>query len=50
MYLSSGLAKVEIALARGKRKYDKRQDIAERTARRDMERALKEREQRRKRR
>jgi SsrA-binding protein len=50
MYLSAGLAKVEIALARGKRKYDKRQDIAERTARRDMERALKEREQRRKRR
>ncbi|HDQ73384.1 MAG TPA: SsrA-binding protein SmpB [Chloroflexi bacterium] len=47
MYLRNGLAKVEIALARGKRKYDKRQDIAERTARRDMERALKERDRKR---
>jgi SsrA-binding protein len=39
MYLSKGRAKLEIALARGKRKYDKRKVIAEREARRDMERA-----------
>lgn len=44
MYINPrGLAKVEIGLVRGKRKYDKRAAIAERDARRDMERALKER-------
>jgi len=47
MYLKRGLAKVEIALARGKRKYDKRKSIAERTAERDIQRALKERRRRR---
>ena len=47
MYLKDGRAKVEIALARGKRKYDKRQAIAERTAKRDVERALKERDRQR---
>jgi SsrA-binding protein len=43
LYIKDGLAKVEIALARGKRKYDKRQTIAKREAQRDVERALKER-------
>ncbi len=43
LYLKDGRAKVEIALARGKRKYDKRQTIAKRDAQRDIERALKER-------
>ncbi len=43
LYLKGQWAKVEIALARGKRKYDKRQAIAERDARRDVERALKDR-------
>jgi len=43
LYLKHGRAKVEIALARGKRKYDKRQAIAKRDAQRDIERALKER-------
>ena len=43
LYLKGGRAKVEIALARGKRKYDKRQAIAKRDAQRDVERALKER-------
>ncbi|MBN1979314.1 MAG: SsrA-binding protein SmpB [Anaerolineae bacterium] len=47
MYLKGGRAKIEIALARGKHKYDKRQAIAERTARRDVERALKERDRQR---
>ncbi len=40
MYFSHGLAKVEIAVARGKRTYDKRQAIAERDARRRMDREL----------
>jgi SsrA-binding protein len=44
LYLKGGRAKIEIALAKGKRKYDKRQAIAERTAKRDIERALKERD------
>jgi SsrA-binding protein len=43
LYLKDGWAKVEIALARGKRKYDKRQAIAERDAERDIQRALRER-------
>ena len=43
LYLKSGRAKIEVALARGKRKYDKRETIAKRDAQREMERALKER-------
>jgi SsrA-binding protein len=43
VYLKGSRAKVEIALARGKRKYDKRQAIAKRDAQRDIDRALKER-------
>lgn len=43
LYLKEGRAKVEIALARGKRQYDKRQAIAKRDSQRDIERALKER-------
>jgi SsrA-binding protein len=46
MYLKSGRAKVEIALARGKKKYDKRRQIAERDAQRDIERALRRRAKR----
>lgn len=37
----AGRAKVEIALARGKQAFDKRQDIASRDAKRDIQRALK---------
>ncbi len=40
MYLSGGRAKVEIALARGKKQYDKRQAIAERDSRREIARSL----------
>lgn len=40
IYFKRGKAKVELALARGKKLYDKREDIAKRDARRDMERAL----------
>jgi SsrA-binding protein len=43
LYFKNGRAKVEIALARGKDVRDKRRDIAERDARRAMERALKSR-------
>jgi SsrA-binding protein len=39
LYFKDGKAKVEIAVARGKRTYDKRQDIAKRDALREMERA-----------
>ncbi|HCX78162.1 MAG TPA: SsrA-binding protein, partial [Firmicutes bacterium] len=35
--------KLELAVARGKKLYDKRQDLAERTAQRDIERAFRER-------
>ncbi len=40
MYLKDGRAKLEIALARGKRKYDKRREIAEKDVARDIERSL----------
>lgn len=43
VYLKGGWAKVELALARGKKAYDKRRDLAEREARRRIERALKNR-------
>ena len=43
MYINAaGLAKVEIALALGKRQYDKRESIARRDAERDVSRALKQ--------
>ena len=40
MYLERNRVKVEIALVRGKKLWDKRQDVAKRDAQRDMERAL----------
>lgn len=43
VYLKDGCAKVEIALAKGKKLYDKRQDIARRDQAREMEREQKER-------
>ncbi|MGF1505998.1 MAG: SsrA-binding protein SmpB [Anaerolineae bacterium] len=39
LYLKRGRAKVEIALAKGKKLHDKRQTIAERDAKRRMDRA-----------
>jgi SsrA-binding protein len=39
VYFTHGLAKVELALARGRRKYEKRQAIAKREAEREMLRA-----------
>lgn len=43
VYFKRGIAKVELALARGKKLYDRRDDIAARDARREMDRAMKER-------
>lgn len=40
LYFSDGYAKVEIAVAQGRRAYDKRQAIAERESQREMARAL----------
>src|SRR5215467_15644091 len=40
MYFSDGRVKVELALARGKRSYDKRQDMARRDADREIRRAV----------
>jgi SsrA-binding protein len=42
VYFKGGRAKVEIAVARGRRAYDKRQAIAERDADREAQRAMKE--------
>lgn len=44
IYLTHGLAKVEIALARGKRQYDKRQALRKQDSQRQIERSLRERE------
>ena len=48
MYISDrGHAKLEIALARGKQQHDRRREIADRDARRDVERAIAEADRRR---
>src|SRR4051794_20609723 len=44
MYFNGPRAKVEIAVARGRDRYDKRQAIKERDTKRDMQRALSERD------
>lgn len=43
LYFKRGLAKVELAVARGKREYDKRETIARREAQREIERAVRRR-------
>ncbi len=43
LYFSAALVKVELALARGKKLYDKRDSLAERDSKRQIERAMKER-------
>lgn len=45
VYLKRGRAKVELALAKGKRLYDKREDIKKRDAMRQVDRAIKDRQQ-----
>lgn len=44
LYFTRGKAKVELALATGKKTYDKRQDIAARDAKREIDRAFRERQ------
>ena len=44
IYFKNGLAKVELALATGKKLYDKRDDIAERDAKREMDREFRDRQ------
>ncbi|WP_174728606.1 SsrA-binding protein SmpB [Mesobacillus harenae] len=44
LYLKNGYAKVLIGLAKGKKKYDKREDLKEKEAKRDIQRAFKERQ------
>jgi len=41
VYLKGSLVKVSLGLAKGKKLYDKREDIAKRDAKRDAERAIK---------
>jgi SsrA-binding protein len=43
MYFKRGKAKVEIALAKGKKSYDKRDSIAEKDAKREIERGVRQR-------
>lgn len=43
IYLKGSLVKVQVGLCKGKKLYDKRQDMAEKSAKRNIERALKER-------
>ncbi|MFZ3131545.1 MAG: SsrA-binding protein SmpB [Desulfosporosinus sp.] len=43
IYLKNGMAKVELAVGQGKKNYDKRQALAEREGKRDIERALRDR-------
>lgn len=42
LYFKNGIAKVEIGLARGKKLYDKRTDIAERETQRRLERTMRQ--------
>jgi len=44
IYFKRGRAKVELALVSGKHNYDKRRTLADKAAKRDMERALKDRQ------
>ena len=43
LYLSRGKVKVDLALVTGKKDYDKRDDMAARDAKREIDRAMKER-------
>lgn len=43
LYLKKGLAKIELALAKGKRFYDKREALKQKEAKREIDRALRKR-------
>ncbi|CAN0593317.1 unnamed protein product, partial [Laminaria digitata] len=40
LYFSHGLAKIKLAVARGKAQHDKRQAIAERESKRELQRVM----------
>jgi len=42
LYFKDGYAKVEIALAKGKKDYDKRQTLKEQDAKREMNKAIRD--------
>lgn len=42
-YFKNGRLKIQVGLCKGKKNYDKREDMARKSAKRDMERAVKER-------
>ena len=42
LYFKRGRVKIELAVAKGKKLYDKRQDIAKKDAQRDIEKRMKE--------
>jgi SsrA-binding protein len=44
MYMKNGYAKVLIGVAKGKKNYDKRQDLAKKDAQREVQRALRDRQ------
>ncbi len=44
VYFKGPFAKIELGLAKGKKKYDRRRELAEKAEKRELERALKERE------
>ena len=44
LYFTHGMAKIQIGLVTGKKNYDKRQDMAERDAKREIDRAFRERQ------
>ncbi|MEK4201434.1 SsrA-binding protein SmpB [Cytobacillus sp. FSL K6-0265] len=44
LYLKNGFAKVLVGLAKGKKKYDKREDLKRKEAKREVERAFRERQ------
>jgi SsrA-binding protein len=44
LYLKDGMAKVELGLGKGRKRYDKRQAIAKRETEREIQRALRERQ------
>ncbi|SHM94412.1 SsrA-binding protein SmpB [Gracilibacillus kekensis] len=43
VYIKNGFAKVLIGLGKGKKKFDKREDLKQKQAKRDMDRAIKDR-------
>jgi SsrA-binding protein len=42
IYFKNGRVKLELAIAKGKKLFDKRQDIADRDAKREIDRKMKE--------